>query len=120
MHPIKYAVQNASTNDEVCERLTSFLGYLRSLDVDLIFPERLSALSACNADEVKAWSARLAQEARSTEGLTPAGGLWLKEVQEAFAAVELRLAEIAEAEIKVAAAQDRLSESGSGILVRCI
>lgn len=120
MHPIKYAVQNASTNDEVCERLTSFLGYLRSLRVDLILPERLSGLSACNADEVKAWSARLAQEARNTESLTPAGDLWLKELQEAFAAAELRLSEIAKAQIKQTAAEAGLAKSGPGIVVRCI
>ncbi|HEV8261763.1 MAG TPA: hypothetical protein VGQ19_13530 [Burkholderiales bacterium] len=117
MHPIKYAVQNASTDVEVFEGLTSFLDYLRSLGVYSVLPEKLSTLSARDADEIRTWSARLAQEAKNTDSLTVAGDLWFKEVREAFAAAVLRLNEIAETEPKAAAGAGRVSESGAGFLV---
>ena len=95
MHPVKYAVHNASTPDEMLERLSSFLQYLHALDIASVLPRCFDGLSARNAEEVRAWSAKLAQRSTQTEILTAAGDLWLNDVRDAFAAAVERLDELA-------------------------
>lgn len=95
MHPIKYAVQNARTKDEVLKRLSSFVSYLHGCCVDTLLPGEFSHLSAGSADEVSAWSEKLARADHHAEALTVAGDIWLKDVQEAFRCATQRLDEIA-------------------------
>ena len=97
MLPIKYALQNASTNAQVLRGLSSFLDYLRSCHIDSILPQRFSGLSACNAEEIEAWSAKLEQGGKDIYSLTTVGQWWLEEVRESFAAAAQRLGEIAAA-----------------------
>ena len=95
MLPIKYAVQKASTPAQVLRRLSSFLDYLRGCHIDSILPQEFSRLSACNAEEIQAWSAKLEQGGKDIYNLTAAGQLWLEAVREAFAVAAQRLDEIA-------------------------
>jgi hypothetical protein len=92
MHPVRYAVRNASTNNEVFERLTDFLQYLRSAHIDCILPHYFEALSARNANDIRNALAMLHQETCHADDLTVAGDLWLADVREAFAAAVERLA----------------------------
>lgn len=97
MLPIKHAMERASTDAQVLRRLSSFLDHLRSCSIDSILPHRFSGLSACNADEIRAWSEKLGQCGKDTYPLTAAGHCWLEEMRDAFAAAVRRLDEIAEA-----------------------
>ena len=96
MLPIKHPMESASTDAQVLRGLSSFLDHLRSCNIDSILPQRFSDLSACNAEEIQAWSAKLKQGGKDIYCLTAAGRLWLEEVREAFAEAAQRLDEIAE------------------------
>ena len=114
MLPIKHAMESASTDAQVLRRLSSFLDRLRSCNIDSILPQRFSGLSACNADEVRAWSGKLAQCGKDTYHLTAAGRCWLEEVRDAFAAAARQLDEIADTKQQSAPGATRVFRSDAG------
>jgi hypothetical protein len=97
MLPIKHALESASTEAQVLRCLSSFLDHLRSCKIDSLLPHRFSGLSACNDDEIRAWSGKLAESRNDTYPLGAAERCWLEEVRDAFAAAARRLDEIAQA-----------------------
>jgi hypothetical protein len=90
-------MESASTDAQVLRPLASFLDHLRSCNIASILPHRFSGFSACNADEIRAWSGKLGECGKDTCHMTAVGRCWLEEVRDAFAAAARRLDEIADA-----------------------
>ena len=91
MLPIRYAVENAPTQAQVLERLSSFLEYLRSCHVDTVLPRELSRLSASSTEAVRDWAELLEKNWIDDYRLSAAGQCWIEEVREAFVAAAKRL-----------------------------
>jgi hypothetical protein len=94
MLPLKYAVDDAPTEEQVIRRLSSLLDYLRSCRIQSILPDRYAGLTARNVDEIRAWAFKLTAGSTDCDRLSAAGRCWFAEIRDAFNAAARRLDEI--------------------------
>ena len=99
MLPLKYAVENAPTEDDVVRRLSALLAHLRACRVESILPQRYASLTAGNTAEIRAWAFKLAAGDKEIHCLSAAGRYWFGEIQDAFAAGARRLDELSAAKV---------------------
>jgi hypothetical protein len=94
MLPIKYALHDAPTEEQVVRRLSSLLEYLRSCHIESVLPDRYAGLTATSTDEIRAWAFKLAAGHKESHCLSAAGRCWLGELHDAFIAAARRLDEL--------------------------
>jgi hypothetical protein len=94
MLAVRFAVQNAPTEEKVLHSLTSFLDHLHRYRMEEILPQQLARLSARNVDDVRAWAQTLRAGVHDRYCLTAAGQLWFDEVCEIYFAAQRRLDEL--------------------------
>jgi hypothetical protein len=106
MLAIRFAVQNAKSEEQVVETLAAFIDHLHRYRIGSILPEQLASLSALDAGDVRAWAERLRKQVHDGYCLTAAGQLWYDEIREAYFAACRRLDDL-RAAAPVADAQER-------------
>jgi hypothetical protein len=99
MLPLKYAVEDAPTEDEIVRRLSALLDYVRACRVASILPQRYAGLTARNTVEIRAWAFKLAAGDNESHCLSAAGRCWLGELHDAFNAAARRLDELSAARV---------------------
>lgn len=104
MLPLKYALDDAPTEDQVIRRLSSLLDYLRSCRIQLVLPDRYAGLTARSTDEIRAWAFKLSAGGNDCDCLSAAGRCWLGEIRDAFTAAAHRLDEISVTNVRKDAA----------------
>lgn len=94
MFAVRFAFQNAPTEEKILHSLTSFLDHLYRYRMEEILPQQLAHLSARSVDDVRAWAQELRKGVHDRYCLTAAGQLWFDEVCETYFAAEKRLDEL--------------------------
>ena len=101
MLAIRFAVQNASTPDQLVENLQTFVEHLHRYRIEEILPEGMAGISANDVEDVHAWAHRLSGSVHDGYCLTAAGQLWFEEIRDAYFAASRRLRELDEARAAV-------------------